>query len=67
MSFSIDNDIISLNFYFHNAENKNIIFIIEISKNKQVFELKNKMKKKLRLINHNDFIFFFTVLKEINQ
>ncbi|GBC46146.2 hypothetical protein GLOIN_2v1502041 [Rhizophagus irregularis DAOM 181602=DAOM 197198] len=34
---------ISLNFRFLNAENKNIIFAIEISKDKQVFELENEV------------------------
>ena len=56
MSSSVDNDIISLNFRFRNAENKNIIFVIEISKDKQVFELENEVRKKLGPINHNDFL-----------
>ena len=56
MSTSADNDIISLNFRFHNAENKNIIFVIEISKDKQVFELENEVRKKLGSINCNDFL-----------
>ena len=56
MSTSADNDIISLNFRFRNAENKNIIFVIEISKDKQVFELENEVRKKLGPINHNDFL-----------
>ena len=56
MSTSADNDIISLNFCFRNAENKNIIFVIEISKDKQVFELENEVRKKLGPINHNDFL-----------
>ncbi|GBC15075.2 hypothetical protein GLOIN_2v1639675 [Rhizophagus irregularis DAOM 181602=DAOM 197198] len=34
MSSSADNDNINLNFRFRNAENKNINFVIEISKDK---------------------------------
>ncbi|GES93697.1 hypothetical protein GLOIN_2v1639675 [Rhizophagus clarus] len=34
---SVDNDIVSLNFHYRNAENKNIIFALEISKDKKRF------------------------------
>ena len=52
-SGSADNDIISLNFRFRNAENKNVIFVIE---DKQVFELENEVRKRLGTIDHNDFL-----------
>ncbi|PKK59343.1 hypothetical protein RhiirC2_821158 [Rhizophagus irregularis] len=56
MSSSADNDIISLNFRYRNAENKNIIFVIEISKDKQVSDLEEEVRKKLGPINRNDFL-----------
>ncbi|POG80869.1 hypothetical protein GLOIN_2v1764110 [Rhizophagus irregularis DAOM 181602=DAOM 197198] len=42
MSTSTDNDIISLNFRYHNAGNKNVIFVIEISKDKTVSDLEEE-------------------------
>ncbi|PKK43975.1 hypothetical protein RhiirC2_859260 [Rhizophagus irregularis] len=56
MSASADNDIISLNFRYRNAENKNIIFAIEISKDKKVSDLENEMRKRLGPIERNDFL-----------
>ena len=56
MSSSTDNDIVSLNFRYHNAGNKNIIFAIEISKDKKVSDLEDEVRKKLGTINHNDFL-----------
>ncbi len=55
MSTSADNDIVSLNFHYHNVGNKNILFMIEISKDKKVSDLEEKVRKKLGLINHNNF------------
>ncbi len=55
MYFSEDNDIISLNFCYRNVENKNILFVIEISKDKKVSDLEEEVRKKLRSINRNDF------------
>ncbi|GBB84151.1 hypothetical protein RclHR1_01080007 [Rhizophagus clarus] len=54
MSSSADNDIISLNFRYRNAGNKNILFTIEISKDKKVSDL--EVRKKLGPINRNDFL-----------
>ncbi|PKC72548.1 hypothetical protein RhiirA1_452185 [Rhizophagus irregularis] len=56
MSTSADNDIISLNFRYHNAGNKNVIFVIEISKDKTVSDLEEEVRKKLGSINRNDFL-----------
>ncbi|RGB32310.1 hypothetical protein C1646_707149 [Rhizophagus diaphanus] len=56
MSTSADNDIISLNFCYYNAGNKNVIFVIEISKDKTVSDLEEEVRKKLRAINCNDFL-----------
>ncbi|GET66877.1 hypothetical protein GLOIN_2v1634247 [Rhizophagus irregularis DAOM 181602=DAOM 197198] len=56
MSTSADNDIISLNFRYRNAGNKNIIFVIEISKDKTVSDLEEEVRKKLGAINRNDFL-----------
>ena len=55
MSTSTDNDIVSLNFRYRNAGNKNIIFVIEISKDKKVSDLEEEVRKKLGPINCNDF------------
>ena len=52
MPSSADNDIISLNFRYRNAENKNIIFVLEISKDKKVSDLENEVRGKLG----NDFL-----------
>ena len=49
MSTSADNDIISLNFRYRNAGNKNILFAIEISKDKKVSDLEEEVRKKLGL------------------
>ncbi|RGB27554.1 hypothetical protein C1646_768981 [Rhizophagus diaphanus] len=54
MSFSEDNNIISLNFRYCNAENKNILFVIEISKDKKVSDLKKEVRKKLRIPDDED-------------
>ena len=54
MSFS-DNDIISLNFCYRNAKNKNILFVIEIFKDKKVSDLEEEVRKKLGSINRNNF------------
>ena len=56
MSSSADNVIISLNFRYRNAGNKNILFVIEISKDKKVSDLEEEVRKKLGSINHNDFL-----------
>ncbi|PKY35369.1 hypothetical protein RhiirB3_421080 [Rhizophagus irregularis] len=56
MSTSADNDIISLNFHYRNAGNKNVIFVIEIFKDKTVSDLEEEVRKKLGSINHNDFL-----------
>ncbi|CAB4424449.1 unnamed protein product [Rhizophagus irregularis] len=56
MSTSADNDIISLNFRYRNAGNKNVIFVIEISKDKTVSDLEEEVRKKLGAINRNDFL-----------
>ena len=56
MSSSADNDIISLNFRYHNMENKNVIFVIEISKDKHVSDLEEEVRKKMGPINHNNFL-----------
>jgi hypothetical protein len=56
MSTSADNDIVSLNFRYHNAGNKNILFMIEISKDKKVSDLEEEVIKKLGPINRNDFL-----------
>ena len=53
MSSSADNDIISLNFRYPNAENKNILFVIEISKDKKISDLEEEVRKKLGTINRN--------------
>jgi hypothetical protein len=42
MSSSADNDIISLNFRYRNAGNKNVLFAIELSKDKKSLILKKK-------------------------
>ena len=55
MSSSADNDIIRLNFRYRNAGNKNILFAIEISKDKKVSDLE-EVRKKLGPINRNDFL-----------
>ncbi|GBB93399.1 hypothetical protein RclHR1_21600002 [Rhizophagus clarus] len=47
MSTSADNDIVSLNFCYRNAGNKNILFAIEISKDKTVPDLEEEVRKKL--------------------
>jgi hypothetical protein len=47
MSSSADDDIISLNFRYRNEENKNIIFALEISKDKHVSDLEKEIRKKL--------------------
>ncbi len=52
MFSSVDNDIISLNFRYHN---KNILFVIKISKDKKVSDFEEEVRKKLGSINHNDF------------
>ncbi|RGB42603.1 hypothetical protein C1646_750788 [Rhizophagus diaphanus] len=44
MSTSADNDIVSLNFRYRNAGNKNILFAIEISKDKTVSDLEEEKK-----------------------
>ncbi|PKY34665.1 hypothetical protein RhiirB3_420914, partial [Rhizophagus irregularis] len=51
MSSSADNDIISFNFRYCNAENKNVIYALEISKDKLVSDLENEVRKKLGGIN----------------
>ncbi|GES97966.1 hypothetical protein GLOIN_2v1639675 [Rhizophagus clarus] len=56
MSTSTDNDIVSLNFCYRNAGNKNILFVIEISKDKTVSDLEEEVRKKLGAINRNDFL-----------
>ena len=56
MSTSADNDIVSLNFRYRNAGNKNILFAIEISKDKTVSDLEEEVRKKLGAINRNDFL-----------
>ncbi|PKY59766.1 hypothetical protein RhiirA4_550460 [Rhizophagus irregularis] len=56
MSTSADNDIVSLNFRYRNAGNKNILFVIEISKDKKVSDLEEEVRKKLGPINRNDFL-----------
>jgi hypothetical protein len=56
MSSSADNDIVSLNFRYHNAGNKNVIFVIEISKDKKISDLENEVGKKLGGIDLNDFL-----------
>ncbi len=56
MSSSTDNDIVSLNFRYCNAGNKNILFAIEISKDKKVSDLEEEVRKKLGAINRNDFL-----------
>ncbi len=56
MFINTDNDIMSLNFCYYNMKNKNILFIIKIFKDKKVSDFKEKIKKKLRPINHNDFL-----------
>ncbi|PKC52963.1 hypothetical protein RhiirA1_543336 [Rhizophagus irregularis] len=56
MSTSADNDIVSLNFRYRNAGNKNILFVIEISKDKKVSDLEEEVRKKLGPINLNDFL-----------
>ena len=56
MSTSADNDIISLNFCYRNAGNKNVIFVVELSKEKTVSDREEEVRKKLGSINHNDFL-----------
>ena len=56
MSTSADNDIVSLNFRYCNVGNKNILFAIEISKDKKVSDLEEEVRKKLGPINRNDFL-----------
>ena len=56
MSTSVDDDIVSLNFRYCNTGNKNILFAIEISKDKKVSDLEEEVRKKLGSINHNDFL-----------
>jgi len=57
MSSYADNDIVSLNFRYHrNAENINIIFALEISKDKKFSDLENGVRKRLGPIEHNDFL-----------
>lgn len=34
-------------------KNKSIIFVIKIFKNKKIFDLENKVRKRLELIKHN--------------
>jgi hypothetical protein len=45
MFTSTDNDIISFNFCYCNAGNKNILFVIKISKDKKVFNIEEEVKK----------------------
>lgn len=57
MFSSINNDIINFNFHYHNAKNKNILFAIKIFKDKKVFNFEKEVRKKLELINYNDFLY----------
>src|SRR5947199_8798441 len=41
---NINNDFISLNLCFRNSLNKNVIFVIEVSKNDYVFAIVNKVR-----------------------
>ena len=44
MSTSDSNDIISLNLRFRNSQNRNVIFVIEVSKNDYVSAIANRVR-----------------------
>ena len=60
-----NNEIYSLNLYFHDSQNDNEIFVIEISREKKVDSLKPIIKKRLAPLFYNTNRSLYESIKEV--